>query len=312
MPAAPSGWRTTRAGGLRILHGAALAAEEVVGAIEGHRHNAERRHAACEHWAPGSSVSRVRVEPPAGALDLAVKWSHWRGLRRGLGESLRGSRAARALAGARRLQGLGVAYAEPLALAERRRFGLVRESFLLSRFVADAAPLPVALPELRGRPLRRRAVARALGDLVGRLHAGGLDHTDLKHSNLLLTRAGCVVLLDLDALARPRRLAWRRVVRALGQLEAYAADLYPWLPRSDRARFLRAYLSRVPGLAPRRRELARDASAWARARLSEWAQRDRSASLRYPLAPRPAAAPEPHSPAQPPLPAEPRRTQARS
>jgi hypothetical protein len=244
-------------------------------------------------------VSRVRVERPAGALDLAVKWSHWRGLRRGLGDALRGSRAARALAGARWLEGLGSAHAEPLALAERRRFGLVRESFLLSRFVGDAAPLPVALAELRARPRRRREVARALGDLAGRLHARGLDHTDLKHSNLLLSRDGRLVLLDLDALARPRRLGWRRVVRALGQLEAYAADLYPWLPRSDRARFLRAYLERVPGLAPRRRELARDASAWARRRRSAWARRDRSASLRYPLAPRPPAAPEATSPPQP-------------
>jgi hypothetical protein len=312
MPTAPSGWRTTRAEGLWICHGAAIDAEEVVRAIERHRHNAERRHAACEHWAPASSVSRVRIERPAGALDLAVKWSHWRGFRRGLADALRGSRSARALAGAQRLRGRGVACAEPLALAERRRFGLVRESFLLARFVADAAPLPVALPELRATPLRRRAVARALGDLVGRLHAGGLDHTDLKHSNLLLTRDDRVVLLDLDALARPRRLGWRRVVRALGQLEAYAVDLYPWLPRSDRARFLRAYLARVPGLAPRRRELVRDARAWARARLSEWARRDRSESLRYPLAPRVPAAPGPTAPVRPSSPVEPRPRQAGS
>ena len=43
------------------------------------------------------------------------------------------------------------------------------------------------MPELLAEPRRRRAVAFEIGRLVGSLHAAGLDHGDLEHSNLLIT-----------------------------------------------------------------------------------------------------------------------------
>jgi serine/threonine protein kinase len=125
-----------------------------------------------------------------------------------------------------------------------------------------------------------------IGDVIGRLHAAGLDHRDLKHSNLLLTPGDEIVLLDLDSVVPPRRPGWRRRVRALGQLEVYAVDLYPWLPRTDRLRFLRAYLRRVPDLAPRRRALVVDVRSWVQRRLRKWARKQRPESPWYPLAPR--------------------------
>ena len=62
-------------------------------------------------------------------------------------------------------------------------------------------------------------------------------------------------------------------MRALGQLEAYATDLYPWLPRTDRLRFLRAYLRQNPGFSSRRRELVDAVSTWVRRRLEAWAKK---------------------------------------
>ena len=180
----------------------------------------------------------------------------------------------------------GVLTAEPLAVAERRRFGLTLESFLLTRFLADASPLPAALPKITEQPPRRRRLVSALGDLVGMLHAAGVDHADFKHSNLLVGPGESVALVDLDSLVPHRRLTWRRRVRALGQLEAYATDLYPWLPRTDRARFLRAYLSQVPELRERRAELVADVSVWVAWRLDAWARKDRRSHIVFPLAPR--------------------------
>src|SRR4030095_3824446 len=100
---------------------------------------------------------------------------------------------------------------------------------------------PGLMPQLFAAPPRRRAIAFEIGRVVGTLHAAGLDHADLKHSNLLVTSDDPIAALDLDSLIPPHRPTWRRRVRALGQLEAYASDLYPDLPRSDRARVLRAY-----------------------------------------------------------------------
>jgi len=277
----------SRAGGLRILHRPDLAPEHVVRAIEAHRHNADRGREFCEHWGPASSVSRVVLRREQGDLDLAVKWNHPRGARRAASEWLLGSRAARALAGALRLADLGIAHPETWAVAERRRPGRVVESFQLTGFVAGSRPLPAAMPELAAAPRRRRAVAFEVGRLLGTLHAAGLDHRDLKHSNLLVGPDDRVALLDLDSLEPPRRPRWRHRVRALGQLEAYASDLYPELPRSDRARVLCAYLERVPSLAPRRRALVDDVRRWVERRLAHWQGRDRAFHIYYPLAPRP-------------------------
>lgn len=127
--------------------------------------------------------------------------------------------------------------------------------------------------------------------MIGTLHAADLDHRDLKHSNLLVTADDRVALLDLDSLIPPRRPTWRRRVRALGQLEAYATDLYPGLPRSDRLRFLAAYLERDPRPAPRRRALVADVRRWVQRRLARWEGRDRALHIYYPMAPRSARPP---------------------
>ncbi len=279
-------WRDSRSGELRVAHHPDLEVEQVAQAIARHRENAAKGRQACEHWGPGASVSRVVLEGHGAPLDLAVKWNHWRGWRAAISEALRGSRAARAARGADQLRKIGLGHAESLAVAERRRLGLVSESFLVTRFVAGAKPLPAAIPALRTAPARRRALAYSLGDLIGTLHARALDHSDLKHSNLLVTPHDSWVLLDLDSLTSSRRSIWRRRVRALGQLEAYATDLYPWLPRTDRLRFLRAYLRRNPELSSRRRELVDAVSTWVGRRLEAWAKRDRSGDIQYPLAPR--------------------------
>jgi Lipopolysaccharide kinase (Kdo/WaaP) family len=280
----------SRAGGLRILHRPDFAPEHVLRAIEAHRRNAGRGREYCEHWGPASSVSRILVRREDGDLDLAVKWNHPRGARAAFSEWLRGSRAARALLGAERLRGLGIAHPEAVAIAERRRPGQLLESFLLTRFVIGSSPLPALMPELLASSRRRRAVAFEIGRTIGALHAAGLDHGDLKHSNLLITADDRVALLDLDSLIPPRRPTWRRRVRALGQLEAYATDLYPELPRSDRARVLGGYFEREPRLRERRRELVRDVRRWVEDRLERWRGRDRELHIYYPLAPRAALA----------------------
>lgn len=274
-----------RAEGLRVVHRPDFRPEWACQAIELHRANAAKGREHCEHWGPGSSVSHVVLRGEVD-LDLAVKWNHDRGLRGGVSDTLQGSRAARAAAGADVLAALGLDAPETLAYAERRRSGILVESYLLTRFLADTEPLPVALAGMRRAAARRRALARRVGAVVGTLHAAGWDHADLKHSNLLVGRDGRVVLLDLDSLVPRRRPTWRRVVRALGQLEAYCVDLYPWLPRSDRARFLRAYFERSPELRPRRSALVADVKAWVAQRLARWQGRDRELHIYYPLAPR--------------------------
>jgi len=293
----------SRRGAWRIEHHPELSPERVLESIARHRAHDAQGRAACEQWGEASSLSRVRLDGAGPRLDLAVKVCRWRSWRGGISEVLRGSRARRALRGARRLVAAGIPTAEPLALAERRRFGIPVESFFVARFVAGALPLPAAAPQLAADARRRRAVVDGLGRLVGALHASGIDHRDFKHSNFLLavesgrepatgTRGPAsagIWLVDAEGADPERRLSWRRRVRALGQLEAFARDLHPWLPQRDRARFLRAYLEACPGLAPRRRELVHACLRWVDARLAHWSRRDRRGHHAYPMAPRGAA-----------------------
>lgn len=284
MPAPTQFFLEASVAGLRIAHRADLDPALVVRAIRRHMANTRTARGECETYGPASSVSRVVMSGPRGDVDLAVKWNHWRGLRGVLSDSIQGSRAFRAAAGAQRLAAVGIARPETLAVAERRHLGLVSQSFLLTRFLDGSAPLSALGPGLRHDARRRRALIVRIGDVIGTLHAAELDHSDLKHSNLLITPGDRVALLDLDSVAVSRRITWKRRIRALGQLEAYARDLYPWLPRSDRLRFLQAYMRCVPQIAARRRELTADVTRWAERRLASWAARQRY--HHYPLVPR--------------------------
>lgn len=203
-----------------------------------------------------------------------------------LSDAVYGSRAARARLGATRLARTAVAGVEPLAIVEHRKFGFVSESFAVLRYLEGAQPLPVLAPVLQWDRERRLALIERLGDAIGALHAAGLHHADLKHSNLLVATGDRVVLADLESLVPRRRLNRRRRVRALGQLNAYSLDLYPWLTRADRARFLRAYLHRQPEFAADRRVLTGDVQLSAERTLVAWSSRKRADRDAYPLVPR--------------------------
>jgi hypothetical protein len=278
-------FETQRVDGLCVAHLPGVPAGVVAQAIDLHRASVARGRDACLKWGPGSSVSRVLIRGGGGELDMAVKGIAWRGLGGALSDLLHGSRARRALAASRRLARAGLPQAEVLAVAERRRLGVVRESFVLTRFL-HADPLPVALAKLRARTARRRALLRALGESIGALHAAGLDHRDLKHSNLLIGPERCVAFLDLEALGRLAPFGWRRRVRALGVLESFAEDLYDWLPARERLCFLRAYLTAQPALLPRKERFVREVRRQAARRAARWAARPRDAERHFPLAPR--------------------------
>jgi hypothetical protein len=76
------------------------------------------------------------------------------------------------------------------------------------------------------------------------MHAWHISHPDLKGCNLLIAeRAGGLeaFLIDLDGVRLVRRLWPGARARNLGRL-ATSLEAHPWVTRTDRLRFLRAYL----------------------------------------------------------------------
>lgn len=156
----------------------------------------------------------------------------------------------------------------PLAVWHRVRYGLRQEGYLLTEKVPDALDLRAAVERLATLPGARRR--RGLGDLidevarlVARMHQRHLSHRDLKAANLLVSPqawfvssrglvsrnvpalssrlTGNVWFIDLVGARRLRKLRRSRRVQNLARLHA-SFHAHPALTRTDKLRFLRAYL----------------------------------------------------------------------
>jgi tRNA A-37 threonylcarbamoyl transferase component Bud32 len=164
-----------------------------------------------------------------------------------------------------RLRGLPTP--RPLAVLHRRRLGLCAEGYLLAEKVPEAVDLAAHAARLNGLADRdRRPALHALLDraarLIADLHDRRLSHRDLKAANLLASPARWVVgargaaeidgptpaladyqlwLVDLVGVRVRGRLSTARRARDLSRLGVSFLDS-PAVSRTDRLRFLRAYL----------------------------------------------------------------------
>ncbi|MEQ8766993.1 MAG: lipopolysaccharide kinase InaA family protein [Planctomycetota bacterium] len=116
-------------------------------------------------------------------------------------------------------------------------------SVIFTRFLEDSRPLDALLAEGGSD---RKALAKAVADYTAAMHLAGVVCPDLAAKNLLVTRADGgwqIALADLDRLRfddrRPSPLAELNLVQ-LNDLPPSSAT------RTERLRFLRAYLARHP------------------------------------------------------------------
>jgi len=207
-------------------------------------------YAALKHSTDGE-VFRARLEGSTGSIEVIVKRSHPRGLRRCLAFALRGGRERRNFDRALELLEAGIEVPTPLAALDRRRPR--RETCLVSAFVPDLVDLDRAamrdLPRLEPTEAYRvkHAVMSAVVELLRRLYDRGLTHRDFKASNIMLRhwdgRGGpvSVWLVDLDGVrplrARSTSRQWHPIIRLAASLMGYAG-----VTRADRLRFLRLWM----------------------------------------------------------------------
>jgi tRNA A-37 threonylcarbamoyl transferase component Bud32 len=179
-----------------------------------------------------STRGRVTRVPFDAEGDAVVKEVRAGGLRSRLGDRVRGSRPARALAAAEGLRAAGVRVPEPLGLVEEEGRALY-----LARFVEGPT-----LQEALGTSSRARAasLAAAAVRLAARLHGLGFVFRDLKPPNLIVA-GDDLVPVDLDDVRRARRTPRRAAVRNLAALDAYAQRTRRPLGVRARAQALRVY-----------------------------------------------------------------------
>ena len=110
-----------------------------------------------------------------------------------LKDLFRGSRTRRGFRKAHHLELAGIATPRVLAAADHRVMGLPSRSYLLMEEIPNAQDAV----QWTGEPC---AAARALGELLARLHHEGFTHRDLKETNVLFDASGTPHLIDLDGL----------------------------------------------------------------------------------------------------------------
>jgi serine/threonine protein kinase len=187
------------------------------------------------------------------------------------------------------LASIGVPTITPVALGELRKRKFLFENYLVTLGISNAVPLDHFVEvQLSGwpEPLRsrvRQSLAQSLALMTARLHNAGMVHQDFHPGNILVRFPGAddpeLVILDLDALRKIKRVSWKVAHQNLALL-----DHFFWVrsSRTDRYRFLKAYLEARSAPHPDVRTFARrieDATRlWAERLWTRWGRRCRSSN----------------------------------
>jgi hypothetical protein len=217
--------------------------------------------------APDFRVLKSEARTRAGFIDVPgagpafikrVEVSSWS---RGIIARIRGSRAARSLAGAAMLKAHGLAHPEPLAAMDLYRAGAIRASYLVSQALINADSLSrfmLGPGEIKGRNVhRRKQISDTVAAQIRRLHESGLYTRDLQETNIMVEEDGVggfkVYFIDLEDFRRAANVTWDRRVLNLVHLDR---SIGRFLCRAARLDFLYSYLGRRPDRAAARKMVA--------------------------------------------------------
>ncbi len=188
-----------------------------------------------------------------GSMPVAVKQYRPRTLWKALAAIFRPAKAIENWRKAEFLLAREIATPRPLLACRPHGWMSSSTSFLVTQWIGGAENLHLFGWRIAVRPLGTRLrvtaqCAAALGRLLGRVHAAGAAHRDLKAANLLVVEESSnviVYLVDLDGLQPGGQVSFQRRARDLARLAAGLAA-HPWVTRSICRRFLRAYLGEFP------------------------------------------------------------------
>jgi Lipopolysaccharide kinase (Kdo/WaaP) family len=197
------------------------------------------------------------VEIPRGGR-VFIKRSASRSWLAGLLQRVTGSRAERAVSGARILEGAQLPHPRILAAMELRRFGAVNASFLMSEALEQADTLSrfaLGPGGIKARDVRRRKrISDAVAVVVRRCHDAGIYTRDLQETNLMVADDGAggfeVKFLDLEDFRQSGKIPERQRLINLVHLDR---SIGRFMSRASRLDFLYSYL----GGRPQRREARR-------------------------------------------------------
>ena len=200
----------------------------------------------------GRVVVETQLHLNGGPVAIAYKRYRPKAWWKRLTAGLHPSRARQSWICGHALLARGVPTPRPLMACEPSPWREPGVSYLATAWIDGALNLHAYAWKLADsgeeqRRTRTRCAARSVGRLIGWMHAWQISHHDLKGCNVLLADRGDDVeayIIDLDGVAWHRRLSRRAATENIARLAA-SVQAHPWLTRTDRLRFLMAYLGRA-------------------------------------------------------------------
>lgn len=201
-------------------------------------------------------VCRATLPHPSGPLPVICKRTTCRNVLKRLQYLFRTSRPMHTWKRGHALLHRQIPTARPLAVLERRQWGLLLDSLLITEHIEHAYDLDTLLtvqmrdmPPAKQRRLKEQ-LTESLVRVIHHLESRGFSHRDLKAPNVIvqwdaaLSHPPQILLVDLDGVHRlrgcPLRARWNMLARLNVSL-----DHCRRVTLSDRIRFLKRYLQRV-------------------------------------------------------------------
>ena len=204
----------------------------------------------------------VKVTDPETGDIFYFKEFHDRGPMDKLRAFFRDTRSRRAFHAGISLIKKGFLTPSPLLHGIEKHFCFPHRNFLITRaiegertyqYFTEKFPVPASAKTVAGK----RLLIRAAGHEIGRLHHEGISHGDLRVGNILIHGEGNSAkfyFIDNERTRSYKIIPMRKRLKNLVQLNMI---LLPQITRTDRLRFLEAYLKENPELIPDRKKMIR-------------------------------------------------------
>ena len=152
-----------------------------------------------------SFVSRVTV----GGRDVVVKRYNHKGFWHSVRYTAKGSRARKCRFFGERLVNLGIATARPLGFVEKRRWGIIWQSYLITEYVSGIGLAEMVTSDSYTDGQKKKAVAKGRA-LIQEMSRYGIVHGDMKLSNIMMVGEKAM-LIDLDSMRSFRSAILREI-----------------------------------------------------------------------------------------------------
>jgi tRNA A-37 threonylcarbamoyl transferase component Bud32 len=246
-----TGFASHRWNGYRLYRSREVSGETLMEMINAHREMVKNSPSLLLKNSPKTIVSMVEIPHGLGSRACVKQYRYATAWGR-IKDCFRYSKGKVSWVAGNELFRQGISDLKPLAYVEKRRFGLLTESFFIMTSPADYLEMDRYVINAFGNgpstnvALKKRSFIREFAQCIGRLHRSDIYHNDLKTCNILAReRAGGwdFSFIDLDAVRLGTEVNSRRALKNLVQINCSTPG---FLGYADRIRFLKWYLEIHP------------------------------------------------------------------